>query len=74
MNASIRILVVEDEAILAEDLRETLERQSYRVLDIADNADDACALVRALQPDLVMMDNRVGGGIQCAESLINYTE
>ncbi len=61
MHAPIRILIVEDEAILAEDLRESLERQSYRVIDVVDNAAAALAVVQAQQPDLTMMDIHLAG-------------
>ncbi len=58
----VRILVVEDEAILAEDIRESLQRQAYRVVGTVDNAADALAQVASEQPDLVMMDIHLAGG------------
>ena len=61
MNAPIRILVVEDEVILAEDLSETLNRQSYTVVDTADNAADAFDRASELKPDLIMMDIHLRG-------------
>ena len=62
MTSRIRILVVEDEAILAEDLRESLERQSYHVVGTVDNAADARAYADRERPDLVMMDIHLAGG------------
>ncbi|WP_221031684.1 ATP-binding response regulator [Actomonas aquatica] len=72
MNAPIRILVVEDEAILAEDLRESLERQSYKVIETVDNAEDARRVVQESKPDLIMMDIHLAGsedGISTAASI-----
>ncbi|MGP1385750.1 MAG: response regulator [Thainema sp.] len=70
----VRILIVEDEYILAINLQETLESMSYAVLDIADTAEDAIAKANELRPDLVLMDIRLRGemdGIQAAEEIWN---
>jgi PAS domain S-box-containing protein len=72
MTSPIRILIVEDEAILAEDLRETLERHGYQVVDVVDNADDAQQRVENLRPDMVMMDIHIAGdqdGISAASRI-----
>jgi two-component system, cell cycle sensor histidine kinase and response regulator CckA len=64
-----RILVVEDEAIVAADIVGILERLGYEVLPTADNAEKAVALARALRPDLVLMDIHLkgeGDGIKAA--------
>lgn len=68
----VRILIVEDEYILAINLQETLESLGYVVLDIADAAEDAIAKAAELLPDLVLMDIRLRGnmdGIQAAEAI-----
>ncbi len=64
-----RILVVEDEAIVAEDLAATLVELGYEVVATAATAEAAVASAAALAPDLVLMDIRLGGatdGIQAA--------
>ncbi len=53
---SAKILLVEDEAIVAEDLREQLEEMNYIVCGIADNSEQAIALAIEKQPDVIMMD------------------
>jgi PAS domain S-box-containing protein len=64
-----RILVVEDEALVAADLEARLEALGFNVCGIADTCDDAIADARAMQPDLVLMDiNLIGprDGIEAA--------
>jgi CheY-like chemotaxis protein len=56
MTEKIRILVVEDEALVAEDLREMLTGIGYEVPGITDNREEAIALTEEHQPDLVLMD------------------
>ena len=64
-----RILVVEDEQIVAFDLLQTLEGLGYAVVGTAASSDEACAHARSGRPDLVLMDVRLEGdvdGIQTA--------
>ena len=51
-----RILVVEDEAIIAADLTETLASLGYDVVATVDTAEDAIVNAANLVPDLVLMD------------------
>jgi two-component system, cell cycle sensor histidine kinase and response regulator CckA len=56
-----RILVVEDEALVAADLEERLEVLGFEVCGVADSCEGAIADANALQPDLVLMDiNLIG--------------
>jgi CheY-like chemotaxis protein len=67
-----RILIVEDEAICAEDLREILEQSGYSVCSIFSSGEQAVAGFPGLQPDLVLMDIGLGGeidGIQAAAQI-----
>jgi len=64
-----RILVVEDESLLVEDLVGRLKGFGYDVPAIAASGEDALAQVVAAQPDLVLMDIRLAGrmdGIEAA--------
>ncbi|MEH1823991.1 MAG: ATP-binding protein [Nostoc sp.] len=68
----IKVLVVEDEYILAINLQESLESLGYVVLDIADSAEGAIAKATELRPNLVLMDIRLRGemdGIEAAEQI-----
>jgi CheY-like chemotaxis protein len=70
--ARTRILVVEDEAIVACDLQSRLESLGYEVVGIALSGEQAVGLAAETTPDLVLMDIQLGGqcdGIQVAERL-----
>jgi PAS domain S-box-containing protein len=56
MTEKIRILIVEDEALVAEDLKEMLQGFGYEVCGIADTGEKAIALADEHHPDLVLMD------------------
>jgi diguanylate cyclase (GGDEF)-like protein/PAS domain S-box-containing protein len=58
-----RILVVEDEIIVARDLCAQLLALGYDSVGPAHTGEQAVALVAELQPDLVLMDIRLGPGM-----------
>ncbi len=58
-----RILLVEDEMIVARDLTAQLESLGYLVAGHATSADEAIAMATQLQPDLVLMDIKLGSGM-----------
>ena len=68
MAASVGILVVEDERIVAEDLRRTLETFGYAVLGIASSGEEAIRKVAETHPDLVLMDIRLQGHMDGTEA------
>ena len=51
-----KILIVEDERITAEDLKNTLESMGYEVTGIASSSDSFYASLHSRLPDLVLMD------------------
>jgi CheY-like chemotaxis protein len=55
------VLVVDDEALIALFLSDTLEELGYRVCGTAATADRAVELAKAYQPRLVLMDVRLKG-------------
>ena len=66
------ILIVEDEIIVAMDLKQSLTDMGYEVLPIADSAEQAVEQAARICPDIVLMDIRIKGpndGIQTAEIL-----
>ena len=66
------ILVVEDEAIVARDLEQTLETMGYQVTGSVASGDEALRAVEQRRPDLVLMDIRLRGdrdGIETAKAL-----
>lgn len=69
---TIRILVVEDEYIIAMNLQENLESLGYTVIDIVDTAETAIVKANELRPNLILMDICLLGemdGIQAAEQI-----
>jgi len=54
-----RILIVEDEPLVALELKETLEDAGYEVLPPVDSADLVLQAVRELKPALLLMDVRL---------------
>ncbi len=70
--ASARILIVEDESIVALDLSSRLALLGYEVVGNATRGEQAIALADQLRPDLVLMDIRLDGemdGISAAERI-----
>ncbi|HCV32493.1 MAG TPA: hybrid sensor histidine kinase/response regulator, partial [Microcoleaceae bacterium UBA9251] len=68
----IKILVVEDEIIVAEDIAGRLKRMGYAVTATVPSGEEAIAKVAENQPDLVLMDIVLKGdmdGITAAEKI-----
>jgi signal transduction histidine kinase len=59
--AAAAILIVEDEAIVAHDIQQTLIEQGYDAFAIAASADEAIAHASVRCPDLTLMDIRLKG-------------
>jgi PAS domain S-box-containing protein len=51
-----KVLIVEDEALVAEDLGMTLEILGYEIIGIASTGIEAMALINRNRPDLILMD------------------
>ena len=68
---STRIVIAEDEAIIRLDLKEMLEEEGYTVVGETGRGDEAVELVRALQPDAVILDIKMPGmdGIAAAREI-----
>src|SRR5438477_11556230 len=63
-----RILIVEDEQITAEDLRDILTDLGYTVVDVVATGPDAIARAEATKPDLALMDIRIKGNMDGTET------
>ncbi len=64
-----QVLVVEDEIIVADDIRRTLQKLGYAVPSVVSSGEDAIKEVEKNKPDLVLMDIMLKGemdGIQTA--------
>lgn len=62
------IFIVEDEAIVANDLKETLLSLEYRVAGIAKSGELALETVKETRPDLVLMDIHLAGEMDGVET------
>lgn len=58
---SARILVVEDEQIIAADLRNKLVAMGYQVVGMAISGEEAVTIADETKPDLVLMDVQLDG-------------
>jgi len=66
--ADIDILVVDDERIVALDIRNTLTRLGYNVCAIASSGEEAVDLAGRLSPHLALMDIRLKGNMDGVEA------
>jgi PAS domain S-box-containing protein len=62
-----RILIVEDERITAEDLRDILTDLGYEVVEAVSGGADAIRRAEETAPDLALMDIRIKGGMDGTE-------
>ncbi len=67
-----KILVVEDETIIAEDIRMTLMDYGYEVTGVATSGEEAIEKASETKPDLIIMDIMLAGeinGIEAADEI-----
>jgi len=70
-----RILIVEDEGIIAKDIQNTLNRSGYSVVGIASSGEEAIKKAMEIHPDLVLMDIVLKGamdGVEAAEHIRDH--
>ena len=75
MNGKARILIVEDENIVAMDIRKILLDSGYEVTSILSSGEEAIANVRQNKPDLILMDILLKGkmtGIDASRIISQY--
>lgn len=56
-----RILIVEDEILIADTIKKYLESDGHKVIGNAISFDEAISLYKEKQPDLVLLDIRING-------------
>lgn len=72
MSEKVKVLIVEDELIIAESLREVLENLKYEVTDVAVSANKALESITKNKPDLAILDIQLKGkedGIWLADQI-----
>ena len=65
-----KILIVEDEFVVAEYLKSRLESMDYEVSGLASSSDQAMELARKENPDLALMDIKILGGMDGIDTAI----
>jgi len=71
-----KILIVEDERLLAISLKMDLEDAGYEEITMVTNCDDACQVVEQESPELILMDISIQGdktGIDTAERISGFS-
>lgn len=67
-----RALIVEDEILIAEELKERLSLLGFAVIAAVESADEGIAIATRERPDLVLLDIRLKGekdGVQAAQEI-----
>ena len=70
----VKILIVEDDAIIAMDMEQVLKGKGYKVVGRVDRGEKALVVVEEKKPDIVLMDINIKGsinGIDVAKILLN---
>lgn len=73
MDKKIRILIVEDEYLIAFSFKRELERMGYEVLDPIAHGQEAIEVAARDRPDFVLMDMGLAGpisGLEAARAII----
>lgn len=58
----IKILIVEDELIIAQDMIDILEKMGYEVMENAMDAEETFEILSKDTPDLILLDINLSGG------------
>ena len=70
--SQIKVLIVEDEPLIAEDIKGILTEVNYEVIGIAFNKEEAFEILKKQQPDIALLDINLGDntdGITIAEEI-----
>jgi two-component system, response regulator PdtaR len=59
---TLRVLIAEDEFLIALDLKDQVEALGHRVTGVARDVDSCKRAARAEKPDVALMDLRLAGG------------
>jgi len=77
MNNPPKLIIVEDEAIIAQYLKMELEFTGYTVNGIYSNGKDCLAAVKSIETDVLLMDINLNGpmdGIDTAREILKFKQ
>ena len=63
-----KILIVEDEIIIAEDLKQELTKLGYKIIGIASKGKEAIKKIKKTRPDIILMDLTLKGELDSIET------
>lgn len=69
-NDNLRILIVEDEFLIALDVEEQAKSLGHTVVGIAVTADEAISMAGERRPDIVLMDIHLSGAADGIEAAV----
>ena len=72
ISTELRALIIEDETLIAEELRERLSRLGITVIAAVSSGEEGVEIATRERPDLVLMDIRLSGdkdGVQAAKEI-----
>ncbi|MEQ9098470.1 MAG: response regulator [Imperialibacter sp.] len=70
---TVKVLIVEDKSVVAEDLKLCLQDYGYVTLGICSNGHDAITMADELSPDILLMDININGSIDGVETVRQIT-
>lgn len=73
---NIKVLIVEDQLIIAEDIALRLRKHSLDVVDMCTAGEEALEIVKERKPDLILMDIHLSGaldGISTAQKILQQS-
>jgi DNA-binding NarL/FixJ family response regulator len=68
MDKAKKVLIVEDETLTAMAIEEYIAKKGHRVVGLSATGEDAVRKAREEEPDLVLMDFRLGGRMDGVEA------
>ena len=57
----VKIIIVEDEPLVAADLKNQLEKANMMVMDMYESGEEVLAALKVEQPDIILLDVRLFG-------------
>ncbi len=64
----IKIMIVEDERVVAEDIKQTLRKKDFEIVAMSQTGEEAIEKAKAHNPDLVLMDIMLAGEMNGIEA------
>jgi len=61
--SEVKIIIVEDEPIIAADLKNQLVKLGFVVLDVLDTGEEAIERIKNITPDVILMDIQLEGDL-----------